>query len=81
MGPYTHCKSSGKTIEQTQNVSFATTFEFVCQPCVSNQEKSRLEMLYLDNKIYKMLPVTKKKKVEYRALKMKRNKKKRRWNE
>lgn len=48
LGPCRRCKSNGHSIDQTQNVSFTTTFEIVHRTCNAKKEKERLEIVYMD---------------------------------
>ena len=76
LGPCEHCKNTERTLEQTQNVSFTTTFEIVCKPCISKKEKERLELVYLEKKINTCIPVNMEEKSELRKVKLKRDYKK-----
>ena len=81
MGPCLHCKNIGRTLEQTQNVGFATTFEIFCKPCVSDREKDCLQIVYLNEKLKNMSTVTKSERSEHTCSRLKRNRKQKRWDE
>ena len=80
LGPCKHCKNKKRSLVQTQNVSFATTFQIHCQPCNAVKEQKRLELLYLDSRINKTVPVNKKERDEYRKMTVTRNNKKRHYD-
>jgi len=54
LGPCKHCKNKERSLEQTQNVNFATTFEIYYKPCTVKKEQERLEIVYLKRKINKL---------------------------
>ena len=74
LGPCKHCKNKERSLVQTQNVGFASTFEIYCQPCTSEKEQKRLELVYLNRKLEKAEPIKKKEKDEYRKQSLKKNK-------
>ena len=80
LGPCKHCKNRDRSLVQTQNVGFASTFEIYCQPCTAEKEQKRLELVYLDKKLEKAVPIKKKEKDEYRKQSLKRDNKKRYYN-
>ena len=80
LGPCKHCKNKERSLVQTQNVGFASTFEIYCQPCTSEKEQKRLELVYLNRKLEKAEPIKKKEKDEYRKQSLKKNNKQRFYN-
>ena len=72
LGPCKHYKNKERSLVQTQNVGFASTFEIYCQPCTAEKEQKRLELVYLNRKLEKAEPIKKKEKDEYRKQSLKK---------
>ena len=73
-------KGSGLHLAEKSTCSFASTLEIVCDECDTAQEKSRLEIRYIQKKMDNIMPTNNEERGDLRTLKLQRDHKVRKMN-